>query len=318
MRHVLVLGYSNIVQRRALAAMAQANVSHVDVATLSQATAVALPEGMTGQVFDDYATALGKSGAELAYISTVNSNHASLAAMALEHGLHVVVEKPVATSFADAEKLLETADRKNLCLAEATVYPYHPQIQAARDVFSRIGAEPTRILATFTFPPLPEGNFRYKPELGGGSLLDQGAYAVSPGRLFFGREPEDVTCRVLESRDGVDLSFCMLADYGQGKSMVGQFSFNTGYRNRLDLLGPSTTVTIDRIFTPTPDFSIDLQVNQNNTPETVSLEPADTFANFFAAVLQAIENKDHGGLARDLLMDARTLDRMRRSAGVIS
>lgn len=310
---LLLIGYSRIAQKRVLPALAEASITGVDVASRTQAAEVALPDGIAGRVFGDYETALSESDADLVYVSTVNSTHAEWAEQALRRGLHVVVDKPACTSLDDAERLLDLAQRNNLCLAESTVYGYHPQIEVARQAFAEVGSHPTKITATFSFPPLPAENFRYRAILDGGALWDLGPYAVTPGRLFFGTEPE-VVCRVTEWGDEVETAFSVLATYGDGRSTVGHFGFNTGYRNRLDILGPHVTVTIDRVFTTPPDLANKLHVNQRNRPKVITVPPADQFALFLRAVVTAIETGKHESLAEDLLTDARALHRLRQAA----
>ncbi len=313
---LLLIGYSKIAQKRVLPALAQVGIRAADVASRSRAVEVTLPEGIAGRVFDDYTTALDTSDADLVYVSTINSTHAEWAERALRCGYHVVVDKPACTSLEDTQRLLDLARRWDLCLAEATVYGYHPQIEVARQAFAEVGSEPTRLVATFSFPPLPPDNFRHQAAADGGALWDLGPYAVTPGRLFFGAEPEEVFCRITEHGDEVETSFSLLMTYGDGRSMVGHFGFNTGYRNRLDVLGPGVTVTIDRVFTTPPTLANEVLVNQHDQPKAVTVPPADQFALFLRAVVEAIETGRHGPLAEDMLSDARILHRLREAAAM--
>jgi NDP-hexose-3-ketoreductase len=268
---LLLIGYSKIAQKRVLPALSEVGVTQVDVASQSRAGDVMLPQGAAGRVFDDYETALAGSDADLVYVSTVNSTHAKWAERALERGYHVVIDKPACTRLEDAQRLLDLARRQNRCLAEATVYGYHPQIVAARQAFVEAGSQPTHLVATFSFPPLPVDNFRYKAAFDGGALWDLGPYAVTPGRLFFGEEPEEVACRVTGWGDEVETGFSVLMTYTGGGSLVGHFGFNTGYRNRLDILGPNVTVTVDRVFTTPAGMTAELQVNQHNQSKSVAV-----------------------------------------------
>lgn len=311
---LLLIGYSKIAQKRVLPALSEAGVTQVDVASQSRAGDVVLPQGASGRVFDDYEVALAESDANLVYVSTVNSTHAKWAERALERGYHVIVDKPACTSLVGAHRLLDLAEQKGRCLAEATVYGYHPQIGAARQSFVEAGSRPTHLVATFSFPPLPAGNFRYQAACDGGALWDLGPYAVTPGRLFFGQEPKEIACRVTGRGDEVETSFSVLMTYDDGCSMVGHFGFDTGYRNRLDILGPDVTVTIDRVFTTPAGMSSELHVDQHNRPKTISVPPADNFGLFLQAVIDAIEAGQHSQLANDMLTDAQVLWRLRNAA----
>ncbi|MDX8400249.1 MAG: hypothetical protein R8K20_08375, partial [Gallionellaceae bacterium] len=81
---ILMLGNSEIGRRRVLPAFARCGIVHVDIASRSSAKAISWPEGMSGIAFDDYATAIKCSDAELVWVSTINSLHAELAQAALD------------------------------------------------------------------------------------------------------------------------------------------------------------------------------------------------------------------------------------------
>src|SRR5205085_2558452 len=141
-----------------------------------------------GVAYHDYASALDRSDATLVYVSLVNSEHERWATAALQSGRHVVVDKPAFLGRAATEGAVELAQRQGVCLAEATVYAYHPQVASVKELFAQANSAPTRLTAEFCFPDLDPTNFRYRRALGGGALWDVGPYAVSVGRTFFGDE----------------------------------------------------------------------------------------------------------------------------------
>jgi predicted dehydrogenase len=65
--------------------------------------------------------------------------HAPVALEALKAGKHVLVEKPMALTAAEAEKLVQEAKRRNLVLMPAQVLRFFPQYQALRDVLPSLG-----------------------------------------------------------------------------------------------------------------------------------------------------------------------------------
>jgi dTDP-3,4-didehydro-2,6-dideoxy-alpha-D-glucose 3-reductase len=315
--NILIIGYSAIARKRIVPALrSMQQIGRIDIASRSSASGISDEVAGNGTVFNDYADAISRSKADLVYISLVNSDHAEWAEKALRRGCHVIVDKPAFTSFDDAQRLTELARAKNLCLAEATVYAWHPQIQMARNLFLQAGTRPTRLTVSFSFPPLPMDNFRYQKHLGGGALWDLGPYAVSPGRLFFEDEPEEVFCRVCtrSAATGVDTSFSMLASYPGGRSMVGHFDFNTEYRNCINILGPGMSIDIDRLFTIPPDLENELLVRSNNRMTRVTAPRADCFAFFLQNVFDAIREKRDSIFIKDFLTDATVLHRLRKAA----
>jgi predicted dehydrogenase len=262
---------------------------------------------MSGRAFARYEDAIASSRADLVWISTVNSRHAELARLALDAGRHVVIDKPATTSLDDTKDLVDIARRRRLVLAEATTYPFHPQIAAARKVFDDAGSSPAQIVAMFSFPELPPTNFRNDPALGGGMLLDLGPYAMSLGRVFFDAAPVEIVSRNLAG----DRGFSVLATYPGERTVTGHFGMTTGYMNRLTLLGPRVTLAMERAFTTTADTTCRLQAVIANAPVTVEVPPADSFACFIKDVLAAIERGDTGPFLATMLADAQALAQLR-------
>src|SRR2546426_882339 len=130
---VLILGLSSIAQRRAVPALRQlTSIRRIDMATRKAAKRDSI-EWNDGELFPDYEKALTSSRAELVYVSLVNSEHARWTEAALNSGRHVVVDKPAFLGLDITNRMLDLADRKKACLAEATVWSYHPQIQCAKE-----------------------------------------------------------------------------------------------------------------------------------------------------------------------------------------
>ncbi len=296
---ILLLGYSDIARRRVLPALAAHGIVTIDVAS-QNAAGVTLPDGVGGRVFRHYREAIAESNADLVWISTVNSQHAELAQAALDAGRDVVIDKPATTSLDEARGLVEIAAKRGRMVAEATVYPFHPQVAAALRLFAEAGSSPTQLLAAFSFPELPPANFRHDPDLGGGAFLDLGPYALSIGRVFFDDRPRQILCQPITG----DRGFSLLITYSEGRSLVGHFGTTTGYVNRLLLLGPHVSLTIDRAFTTPPRSICRLEATVANVARTIEVAPADSFAEFFRAVRIALTQGDHQSFLATMLADA--------------
>lgn len=319
MTNLLIIGYSNVARRRVLPAFEQlAGVGQVDLASRTGVDRDSLRSSVSGEVYSDYESALEASAAELVYVSLVNSEHARWARAAIECGRHVVVDKPAFLSLRAADECADLAGKKGVLLAEATVYAYHPQVEIMRRAFAEVGSAPSRITASFSFPPLDAGNFRYRRDLGGGALWDLGPYAASIGRVFYGDEPDAVACSILShgGPDGVETAFSMLCAYRGGRSVVGHFGFDTAYRNHLALLGADLGVEIDRVFTAPGDEPNEVRISGVGGDRSVQAPAANAFAGFFDCVVRSIAARNWSPLTADLLADARTLARLRSAAGI--
>lgn len=120
------------------------------------------------------------SGAEAAIVASPSSAHAEQAALALEHGCHVLVEKPLALTVEHAAPLVEAADRGNLVLGVAMNLRFHPGVRAVRDAVES-GAVGTPLVARAWFGSWLPGwrpgadyraSYSARHDLGGGVLLD--------------------------------------------------------------------------------------------------------------------------------------------------
>jgi dTDP-3,4-didehydro-2,6-dideoxy-alpha-D-glucose 3-reductase len=317
---LLILGLSNLVQRRVLPALKEIEgLEAIDIATRHGTTDWQRPDWLVGETFHDYDKGLEGSAAEIVYVSLVNSEHGRWARAALNAGRHVVVDKPAFLGLDNTQHAVDLAAKRDLCLAEATVWAYHPQIELMRRIFVESGSEPTRITLTFSVPPLNPDNFRYCRSLGGGSLWDQGPYAVSVGRVFFGAAPDTIDCHVLSSggQDNIDTAFSMLATYPHARSVTGHFGFDTAYRNHLEILGEKVVVDADRAVTIAPDVENEIRVSAAEGTALRTAPASNPFQTFFANVFEAVKMRDWQKFRDDLLADARALQTLRDAAGVV-
>lgn len=313
--NVLILGMSSIVARRVLPAMqSAAGIDAIDVAS-SRLSEDEAPEGIR-QVYSDYQEALEKSDAELVYVSLVNSVHDEWAEASLRSGRHTVVDKPACLNLARTRELVELAGRAGVALAESTVFDSHPQFDRLSSLADELGPL-TRIYAAFSFPPLPDTDFRLSSDLGGGAFLDLGPYAVGAARVFFGSSPDTVHCNVLSrhASSGVETAFSVSMVYPGGRSLVGQFGFDTEYQNSLAGFGPGWSFRLDRAFTTTPDLENEIQTRQANQPRNYSVGAEDSFARFLQAFIDAVNSGNAEPFRSRMLDDAQLRERLTAAAG---
>lgn len=80
---------------------------------------------------------LGAADIDVVHVCTPNATHADLALRALQAGKHVICEKPLATSAADARSLADVAAESRRVAAVPFVYRYHPMVREARARIAR-------------------------------------------------------------------------------------------------------------------------------------------------------------------------------------
>jgi NDP-hexose-3-ketoreductase len=316
---VLAIGNSSIFQRRVLPALlASPSVARIHLASRRAGASMLIPNGRQGYVFKGYQTALDSLDPCIAYISLPNQLHGIWARAALEAGFHVIVDKPALLNLDEAMRLTELADNRKLCLAEATVWPFHPQIETVNRFFADTPKGIQCVQSVFTFPTLVPSNFRNDRKMGGGSFNDLCAYAISPGRIFFGTTPDEVWCRVLshDQSSGIDTSFSFTAVYSEGRVQQGYFGFGAEYRNTMSLLGCGVSVVVDPAFTSQSGFENKIQVRRQNIAEVLTVAPGDVFGLFFEKIIDSIQGGDWSEWPAALLQDAVVADRAAQSAGI--
>jgi predicted dehydrogenase/flavin reductase (DIM6/NTAB) family NADH-FMN oxidoreductase RutF len=119
--------------------------------------------------------------------------HREAAEMALRAGKHVLVEKPIANTLADADAMIDAARQSGSILMVAENMHYRPTLGAVvQRVLAGDLGEPLHMLAQTGAPRDPEGWVADRGKLGGGVFLDIGIHYVRAMRLLFG-EPTQVT-----------------------------------------------------------------------------------------------------------------------------
>ncbi|WP_170395505.1 Gfo/Idh/MocA family protein [Ruegeria arenilitoris] len=124
MTRVLIAGLGNMGLSHALA-----HHHHPDaqiVGLVNRSGRVDHPELSDYPAYSDFETALNETRPDLVVIATYSDSHADYACAAMQAGVHVFVEKPLATNVADARRVVETATRLNRKLVVGYILRHHP------------------------------------------------------------------------------------------------------------------------------------------------------------------------------------------------
>lgn len=311
---VLLIGYSRIATRRVIPAI-RAAAPGVTISVASHSTPD-VDRSSDFLWFRDYQDAIERSGADLAYISLTNEAHAEWAARALSAGLHVIVDKPACIDVADTGKVVALAREKRRLIAEATVFAFHPQYNSLNGLLSQHDAGARQAVAVFSFPALPEADFRNRRDCGGGALWDLGPYAVGADSVVFGEPPEAVyAAAVSRADDGLLTRFSLLFSHGAQGSLVGHFGFGTEYQNVLSVSAPGLHASLRRAFTTTAHDAAIIDVREHNMSRVIEVPAADSFEVFIRAVFTAVERGHVGEFLGAMSRDAQLIDRLRHALG---
>ena len=194
---------------------------------------------------------------DIVYVSTPHPFHAANAALALEAGKHVLVEKPITLNAAEARTLVALAESKNLLLLEAMWTRFLPHMGRIRELLAAnaLGDVHT-LLADHTqdLPDDPEHRINSLP-LGGGALLDLGIYPVSFASALFGA-PEKILVAATFKDTGVDAQIASVFRYPGGQIATLHSASDTKGPNTASILGTAGRIDIDAVWYSPTSFRV--------------------------------------------------------------
>jgi predicted dehydrogenase len=221
---------------------------------LARANAVAADLGIE-KPYGSYQELLSDRNVDALYIPLPNHLHVRWSMLALAAGKHVLCEKPIGLSVAEAEQLAGVAAaHPKLKVMEAFMYRFHPQWQAARQFVrdGRIGQLRT-IHTHFSYYNDDPQNIRNQPDLGGGALMDIGCYPISLSRFIFDAEPQRVLCHAeRDPATRVDRLVSALLEFFQGTATFTCATQLVPYQ-RVNIFGTSGRMEIEIPFNAPPD-----------------------------------------------------------------
>jgi predicted dehydrogenase len=160
-----------------------------------------------GQVHDTYAELVADPAINTVYVSLHNSAHREWVVAAAEAGKHVIVEKPLCLTAAEAAEIAAAAIGVQVIEAVPTIG--HPWQAAVRElVLSQRFGPLTRIRTEIRWGVPAPGSYRERPELGGGIFLDSASYWLQAVQATVGLAGAVGSGRsAFDGPNGVDRSF---------------------------------------------------------------------------------------------------------------
>jgi predicted dehydrogenase len=232
------------------------------------------------RTFGSYEELLDCAEIDAVYIPLPNHLHVPWSIKALEAGKHVLCEKPIALSAAEAQKLLDSSKKHpNLKIMEAFMYRHHPQWQKARDLVAsgEIGSLQT-IQSLFSYYNTDPNNIRNMANIGGGGLMDIGCYTISLSRFIFDAEPQKV-CGLMEYDPKLDVDRLTTAilDFGRGTSTFTCSTQLAPYQ-RVNIFGTQGRIEIEIPFNAPPDQPCRMWYQSQDQTEEISFPICDQYA----------------------------------------
>lgn len=313
-----VLGAADIAWRNAIPAVRNCDgLRMVAVASRDAAKAQRFADRFGCEPVAGYERLLERDDVHAVYVALPNSLHEEWADAALRAGKHVLVEKSLTVDADAARKLAGLAEERGLAFMENFTFLAHPQHEEVRKLVAdgAIGT-PQTFSASLGIPRGGRDLIRYRPELAGGTLRENGCYPLRAALLHLG---DDLRVRGAHLRTdpetGVDVAGSALLADGAGVTAHCDFGLAHAYRNTYAIWGSEGRVELDWAFNPRPETRPVLRLHRGDVREERVLPAADQFQRTFAAFAEACgAPAAHRRHAADAVRQAALMESVLRAA----
>ncbi len=251
------------------------------------------------RAYGSYEAMLADPDIDAVYNPLPNHLHAEWTIAAARAGKHVLCEKPLALTAAEAQVMVDACRDAGVLLMEAFMYRQHPSWIAVRELVrsGRIGRV-AAIDSWFSYFNDDTANIRNIRDAGGGALYDIGCYCVNLSRMLFDAEPVGVQSTIMRDPDlGVDVLTSGILAFPTG---VATFTCSTRTETdqRVHVYGTRGRISVEIPFNIPPDRPTRIFVTAGGDPpvapatETLTFDTADPYAceadRFADAVLDGV------------------------------
>ncbi|RBW70923.1 Gfo/Idh/MocA family protein [Bacillus taeanensis] len=188
------------------------------------------------------------------YIASPNSLHCEQAITMMNHGKHVLCEKPIASNTSELKKMITAAKENNVLLMEALKTTFLPNFTAVKDHLHKIG-KVRRYFSSYCqyssrYDAYKVGTVlnAFNPTFSNGSLMDIGIYCVYPMVVLFGK-PQFIKATGTMLESGIDGQGSLLIQYEEMEAAVLYSKISNSYLPT-EIQGENGSILIDQINTP--------------------------------------------------------------------
>ncbi|MFM2608077.1 Gfo/Idh/MocA family oxidoreductase [Vibrio chagasii] len=257
---------------------------------------------------------------EAVYIASPNSLHCEQSILMMEHGKHVICEKPVASNIVEATRMFEVAEKNGVVLFEACKSQFLPNFKQVQLGLEKIGKVHKAHINYCQYSSRyqkylnGENPNTFNPAFSNGSLVDIGFYCVAATVALFG-EPDNAqaSAKLLES--GVDAHGCAIFQYPEFDVTLAHSKVSDSYAPS-EIQGEQGAIIIDHIAECTDvkiryrDGSIE-NLTQVQSENSMSYE-AQAFVNCIGG-----DHTTQNDAKQRALTVAKLITKMRQQVGIV-
>lgn len=319
-----ILGAASIAHRRVLPAMRNCvNAEVVAAASRSFEKARAMAEQFSiPKAYGDYEDLLGDPEVEAIYNPLPNHLHVEWSLRAASCGKHVLCEKPLSRTVAEARRLLQARDEYHVKIAEAFMVRTHPQWLRTEELVrtGRIGKLHSAV-GFFSYFNVDPANTRNIEDYFGGALMDIGCYPIKTTRFVFGEEPVRViACMERDPSFKTDRLTSAILEYPTGQCIF-TCSTQLVYYQRMQFIGTEGRVEVEIPFNAPTDKPCRILIDngkdlyKGGSAETELIPICNQFtiqADLFSAAIR--DNTEVANPLEDAILNASIIEALFRSA----
>ena len=312
--------------------------------TKENAEAFALKHGIP-KTFTSVSEMASDPSIDVIYIGTPNNTHHDLAILCMNHGKHVMCEKPLASNAAEVKEMIAAAKKNGVVLMEAMISTLSPNFRMVQERLKSLGKvrnysgvfcqfsskfdKLQAILAGKDHSPVPSS---FNPDCSGGALMDIGIYPIYPMVTLFGRpkgiKADILTCDVPVS-DGtmkpVDIHGSVLFEY-ERMTAAATYSKIADSKLRTEISCEGGILSLDQIhitrqveFIPHGAPTSGRSSGPATQDVTVPCDPDEYLCEFreFIDVLESGRSESVNNSLDNSLAVAETMDEIRRQGGIV-
>ena len=267
--------------------------------------------------YDQYQQCLRSGEVDAVYIALPNNMHREYTEKAAQSGVHVLCEKPMATTERDCAAMIAAAQANRVKLMIAYRLHFEEANLSTIELIQSGKVGDIRIFnSTFT-QQVKEGDIRLRQETGGGTLYDIGVYCINAARYLLRDEPEEVVAFASKGKEKrfreVEESISAMLRFPKDKLAAFTCSFGASDVSAYEVVGTQGSVRLD----PGYEFAAELKqtVKIGEKEKTKKFPKRDQFAPeliYFSDCI--LQNKEPEPSGREGLIDVRIIEALYRSA----
>ncbi len=314
-----IMGFASIAKRLMIPAILKSN-DIFELVAIASRDSEKVREDFNNPEIDylNYEELIERNDISAIYMPLPTGLHEEWATKALLKKKHLLVEKSFAMDYLSAQKIIELAAQQNCVVMENFMFCHHSQHRWIKEMLSSDSIGKTRVFRSqFGFPPLEHSNFRYNKEMGGGALLDAGAYTIKASQMFFGNQLEVESAVLYVSKEtGVDMYGNVTLIDNEGIVCQLSFGFDNHYQCNYEFWGSKGTLVAKKAFTPKPEEKPVVLLDTAIENKIIELEPDNHFVKILKAFHTNITKSNYQYTFNEILAQSLLLNQVRNKAKI--